>query len=184
MHVSLDPVDPAWSSSAHMVEEDRHCIEEPLKPPKWDDDLVFKLQCAELMSVLSSAVTAAPRPFCRLGPPCCSRGLKLSFVLVVLAKPSPAAASYLAVPAAGAKGGAVPEKLFPDGRGCGGFPCLAAGGMLRWVRPLELAFLVKYRAVEGLGSVLHWRGEGDLPGAAGGWRNPHEQLGWMVDFTQ
>lgn len=149
----------------------------------------FKLQCAELLSVLSSAVAAAPRPFCKLGPSCCCRGLKRSFVLVVLTKPSPAAASYLACPCCWHKDGVIPEKLIPGGRGCRSFPCHAAGGMLSWVRPTEPAFLVKYRATEGLGSILHWCGEGDPPGAAGGRQNPPS---WVLcleprrtmDFTQ
>lgn len=128
-------------------------------------------------------------PSAHRAPLCCRRGLKPSFVLVVLTKPSPAAASYLVFPAADAKAGAVPEKLIPGGRGCGGFPCLAAEGMLCWVRPMEPAFLVKYRAMERLGSVLHWCGEGEPPGIAGGWRNPPSwapcvRPGQTMDFTQ
>lgn len=64
-----------------------------------------------------------------------------------------------------------------------------------------VAFLVKYRATEVLGSVLHWCGEGEPPGAGvgdgetlprglracsldGRWTLPSEKLQWLLVSTR
>lgn len=159
---------------------------------EWNDFFFFQLRFAELLSIRSPAVTEGPRPFCKSGPRCCRRGLNPSFSPMVSTKPSPAAPSYLAFPAAGTEAGAIPKKLSRGGRGCRGFPCLVApwGSVLS---PAHRAgFLGKVQrqghANEGSGSVLHWCSEGDPPDAPEGMAKPAgmglSRQVWMTDFTQ
>lgn len=134
---------------------------------------------AELLSALSSAFAVAPRPFCKLGLPCCCRGLKLSFALVVLTKPSPAVAPYLAFPTAGAKGEVVPAKLIPDGRGWGASPALQLGDIvLGLAHGAGFPGKVQSHGRVGKHFALVWRGQNPPSWA------PCVQPGWTVDFTQ
>lgn len=151
----------------------------------------FTLQCCRAAERPQLRRCSGSSPLLQTGPPLLLLRLNAELCSCSLDKTKSSSCPVPGFPRCWHQRRGGPCKAYPRWKGLGGFPCLAAGGTLCWVRPTESAFLVKYRAMEGLGSILHWCGEGKtlpcgLPACSldGRWTLPSEKLQWLLVSTR